>query len=144
MQWWCSVLWKYPFQTKLIEKIKIVSLSWNFVPRLIWICRIQWSLSRFLFSTRNQLLGKLGPKNQNCQFKPKIGTQTSSNTKNLMMMFIFSVFDPKYRFFVVNLVQNIKIVGWSCNFAPRLIRICRIQWWSSFFFRFRLRTHFLG
>ena len=58
-----SVLdWKYPFWVNLIQKMKIVSLSWNLVPILIQICIIQWWCSLFLFSTRNTFLGKFGPK----------------------------------------------------------------------------------
>ena len=30
---------KYPFWANLVQKIKIVSFSWNLVPRLIWICK---------------------------------------------------------------------------------------------------------
>ena len=49
-----SVLdWKYTFWGSLIQKIKIVSWSWNLVSTLIWIRRIQWSCSLFLFSTWN-------------------------------------------------------------------------------------------
>ena len=33
---------KHPFWANLPQKIKIVSLSWNLVPRLIQICKIQW------------------------------------------------------------------------------------------------------
>ena len=32
--------WKYPPRKNLDQKIKIVSLSWNLVPRLIQMCRI--------------------------------------------------------------------------------------------------------
>ena len=39
----------------LIQKNKIVSLSWNLVTRLIWICRIQWWCLIFLISTANKL-----------------------------------------------------------------------------------------
>ena len=40
---------KHPFWANLVQKVKIVSLSWNLVPRLIRICRIQWCCSVFLF-----------------------------------------------------------------------------------------------
>ena len=43
--------WKYLFWVNLVQKFKIISLSWNFVPRLIRICRILWWCSHFLFST---------------------------------------------------------------------------------------------
>ena len=54
-------------------------------------------------------LYKFGSKNQNCLFKPKFGTYTNSNMKNIMVMFIFSVFDRKYPFLGI-LFQKIKIV----------------------------------
>ena len=55
------------------------------------------------------VLGNLVPKNQNCQFKLKFGTKTSSNMQNLMMLFISSILYWKYNF-GANLVQKIKIV----------------------------------
>ena len=66
---------KYLFWVNLVQKLKIISLSWNFVPRLIQICRIPWWCSLFLFSTGNTFLGKFGPKNQNCQFELKFHTR---------------------------------------------------------------------
>ena len=58
----------------LVQKLKIVSLSWNLVPLLIQINTIPWWGSPFLFSTENVFFDKFGPKNQNCQFELKIGT----------------------------------------------------------------------
>ena len=59
----CSVFnWKYLFWVNLIQKLRIISLSWNFVPRLIKICRILWWCSLFLFSTGYSFLDKFGPK----------------------------------------------------------------------------------
>ena len=72
----CSVFnWKYLFWVNLVQKLKIISLSWNFVPRLIQICRIPWWCSLFLFLTGNTFLGKFGPKNQNWQFQLKFCTR---------------------------------------------------------------------
>ena len=45
--------WKYPFWANLVQKMKMISLSWNLVPRLIRICRIQWWCSLFLFLIEN-------------------------------------------------------------------------------------------
>ena len=71
----CSVLnWKFFFWINLVQKLKVISLSWNFVPRLIQICKVQWSCSLFLFPTGSTFLGKFGPKNQNCQFELKFCT----------------------------------------------------------------------
>ena len=129
----CSVFdWKYLFWVNLVQKLKIISLSWNFVPRLIQICRIPWWCSLFLFSTGNTFLGKFGPKNQNCQFKLKFGTKTNLNMQNSMMIFTFSAFDHKYLSWA-NLVQKFKIVCSKWNLIQRLIQICKIQWWCLFY-----------
>ena len=40
---------KYPFCLNLVQKIKIVGLSWNLVPTVIRIWRIQWCCSLFSF-----------------------------------------------------------------------------------------------
>ena len=72
----CSVFnWKYLFWVNLVQKLKIISSSWNFVPRLIQICRIPWWCSPFVFSTGNTFLGRFGPKKQNCQFELKFRTR---------------------------------------------------------------------
>ena len=51
---------------------------------------------------------------------------------NSMAVFTFSVLDGKHPFWA-NLVQKIKIVSFSWNLVPRLIQICRVQWWCSLF-----------
>ena len=43
-------------------------------------------------------LGKIGLKNQNCQFRLKFGTESNLNISNSMVMFIVSVLDWKYPF----------------------------------------------
>ena len=87
-------------------------------------------LLTFLFSI--PFLGKFGLKNQNYQLKLKFGTYTNWNIQSSTVMFTFSVFDQKYPFWA-NLLQKVKIISWSWNLVPRLIRICRIQWWCSLF-----------
>ena len=47
--------WKHPFWANLAQQIENVSLSWNLVPRLIGICRIQCWCSPFLFCIGNTL-----------------------------------------------------------------------------------------
>ena len=44
--------WKYPFYANLVQKVKIVSLSWNLVARLIQIYRIQWWCSLFVLNQK--------------------------------------------------------------------------------------------
>ena len=89
---------KYPFWTNLVQNIKIVSLSWTLVPRLIRIRRIQWWCLIFPFLTGNIFLDKLGLKNQNYQFKLKFGTYTNSNMQNSMVIFTFVCFWPEFSF----------------------------------------------
>ena len=52
------------FLANLVQKIKIVSLRINLIPRLIRTCRIQWWRSLFLFRSEIIFGGKFGPANQ--------------------------------------------------------------------------------
>ena len=65
--------WKYSLWTNLVQKIKIVSLSWNLEVTLIRICRIQWWYSLFSFLTGDTLFGQTWSKNSKFQFKLKFG-----------------------------------------------------------------------
>ena len=72
----CSVFdWKYLFWVNLVQELKIIRLSLNFVLRLIQICRIPWWFSLFLFSTGNTFLARFDLKNPNCQFEMKFCTR---------------------------------------------------------------------
>ena len=66
----------------------------------------------FCFGSETQLLGKVGQKKQNCQFKLQFGTLTNPHTQNSLVMFTFSVLQRKNPFWA-NLVQNIKIFSLS-------------------------------
>ena len=59
-----------PFWVNLVQKLKIISLSWNFVLKLIQICRIPWWCSLFLFSTGN------------CQFELKLRTRLRGHSES--------------------------------------------------------------
>ena len=65
---------KHPFWANLVQKIKIVSLSRNLVPRIIRICRNQLHCSLSSFRPKTPFLGKFDSKSQNCQFNLKFGT----------------------------------------------------------------------
>ena len=130
---WCNtIFW---------QKIQNCYFLLNSVQNLIRNCRTRWWFSFFFFTVWKRKYGFFAnllftPKNQNCQFRMKFGTQTNSNIHNSMVMFIFSVFDQKYHFFwKFKFIQNIKIVFWNRNAEPRLIWICKI-WWSFSFFSF--------
>ena len=75
-----------------VQKTKIVSLSWNLVPKLIRTCRIQWWCSLFLYLTINILLEKIWSKNLKL-FKVKFDTKTTSNMQNQIVVSILSVLD---------------------------------------------------
>ena len=117
---WKYLDWKYQFDANLVQKIKIVCLSWNLVPRLIWICRIQWwvlfTLSFFWLGI--PFWGK---------FYPWSWSLVPRNFKyaEFISCWLFSNFDQIYSFYV-NLVQKIKIVCLSWNLVCRLIWICRV------------------
>ena len=103
---------KYSVWDNLVQKINIVSLRWNLIPRIIWICWIQWCCSLFSFLTGNTLLGQIWSK---------------------LSIFTAFMFPIRNALFCVNLVQKIKIISLSWNLVPTLIRICIIQWWYSLF-----------
>ena len=113
---------------------RLISLGWNFVSRLIQICRIPWSCSLFLFMTGNIFLGKFGPKNQNCQFELKFRTRLiwiCTIMQKICGLYFFC-FRPE-KPFLDKSGQKIKIASLSWNLVPRLIWISEIQSWSSIF-----------
>ena len=83
-----------------------------------------------IFDWKYSFFCKLGPKNQNCQFKVKFGTQTNFNMQNSMVVFTFSVLERKHPF-SANLVQKIMIISWSWNLVSTIIFI---TFWDFFMF----------
>ena len=128
--------WKYPFWANLVQKIKIISLSWKLVLTLIqnWVSNAELSghVHFFCFWSEIHSLGKFDPKNQNYQFKLKFGTYTNSNMKNSMACSLFS-FLIRNIFFGANLVQKVKIINLSWDLVASLIWISSIQWCCSLF-----------
>ena len=92
---------KYPFWANLVQKLKIVCSELNLIPTLIRIFRIQWRCSFICFRLEIPFLGKLRPKNKNCQFRLKFGTLTNLNMKNSALMLMFGeICFRKLKFFV--------------------------------------------
>ena len=124
---------KYLFWANLVQNIKIVSLSWDLVPSLIRICRIQWQWSLFPFLAGNTNFGQTWSKKSN-----QISLHLNLGPKLIQISWIqwrssrFFVFDWNSPFWA-NLVQKMKIVSLKWNLLPRLIQICRIRCWHSFF-----------
>ena len=54
--------WKYLFWLKLVQKLKVISLTSNFIHILIQICGVPLSCSLFLFSTGNTFWANLSHK----------------------------------------------------------------------------------
>ena len=49
-----------------------------------------------------------------------------------MVMFTLTFFDRKHPFGAI-LVQKTKIDSFGLNVVPRIIRLCKVPWWSSLF-----------
>ena len=119
------------------------------IPNILWVIvdyfeytEFNGDVHFFCFKPETTFLGKFGSKNQNGQFELKFGAYTNSNMHNSVVVFTLSVLGLK-KLFWANLVQKIKMISFSWNFVPRLIRECRIQWWYSLSC-FKLETIFLG
>ena len=79
----------------------------------------------FVFDRKFPSWANLLKKNRNCK--------TNSNIQNSIVIFTFCVIDCNYPS-CANFVQQIKnFVNLRCNLVPRLIQICRSQWWCSFY-----------
>ena len=124
---------KYRFWENFVQKIKIVSLSWDLVLRLIPICRIQWGCSRFLVLILNTFFGHTWSKNLKFFVQSENWYLTNSNMQNSIAVIIASVLDWKYPFWV-SAVQKMKTASFSCNLALCLTHIWRTQWCSLFMF----------
>ena len=122
---------KYCFWVNLLQKVRIVSLSRNLTPMLIWICKIQWWCSFFQFSTKNYFSGG--------NLVQKI--KTVSLSRNLVSTLIRIcatqrwcwrfLFSTKNVLFGKILFWKTKIVSLSWNLVLRLILVWRIQCWCS-------------
>ena len=95
------------FWANLVQKIKVISLTWNLEPSLTQICRIQLLCELFLFWTRNTLFGNIWSQNSKL-FKVKFGTENNLNMQSLLKalnawricIFIFFGFFWKYPFWL--------------------------------------------
>ena len=131
----CSVFnWKYLFWVNLTQKLKIYSLSWHFVSRLIQICRIPCWCSLFLSLTGNIFFSKFGPKNQIVSLSWNFITDYFEYAElcRKYVVFTFPVLDHKNPFWT-NLIKKIKTVSLNWNSVPKLIWTCWIQWWFFWF-----------
>ena len=134
---------KYSFWPTLDQKIKIVTLSRNLVPRLIQICRIQWWCSLFPFFDQKYAFWA------NLVQKIKIVSLTWNLVHSLIMWicriqwwlsFYFSVLDQIYPLYTLYRIypgqicsKKLKFLDLSWNLVPRLIQKCKFQWWCSFY-----------
>ena len=79
-QWYPGISQK-TLSLMVVQKIKIVCLRWNLVPRLIQVYWIPWRRLLFLFWTNNK--HNLNTKIKNCLFKIKVGTY--SQWQNILL-----------------------------------------------------------
>ena len=121
---------KYPFRANLVQKLRIINLGWNLIPRLIIYAEFWWC-SLFLFSTGNTVLG------QSWTNKTKIVSLSWNLVPRLIRICkipwrcSFFLFKTEIPFLGKLSVKKIASLSW--NFLPRLIQICRIHWRCSLF-----------
>ena len=85
-------------------------LRWDLLPAtLIRVSSFDDIHFFFCFRPEIRVLGKFGPRNQDCLFKLKPDTSTNSNILNSLLMLIFSDLDQKNSAWE-NLVQKTKLV----------------------------------
>ena len=118
---------KHRFWVNLVQKIKIDSLSWNFVPLLIWKCKIQWWYSLLPFSTENtcfwsNLVQKLKIVSLSWYLVPRL-----IQICRIQKWIYFFCFQPEIPF-LDKFGTNNKNYQFSWNSVLRLIRVWKIQW----------------
>ena len=109
---------KYPFLVNLVQKIKIASLSWNLVLRVIRRCRIQWWCSLFsIFDRKYPCWVNLVQNIKILSLSGNLATKINLNMLNSMVVFTFSILDRKNPFWG-NLVQksNIDCLKWKWRY----------------------------
>ena len=120
---------KYRFWANLVQNIKIASLSWNFVLRLIWIWTIQWWCLHFPFLTR-VIFFFLGG---GVMLVKKIKISSLNWTLAHRSIRIGRIpwqcsFSLLYFFGQFGLKNQNRQLALSSNLVLRLIEIWRIQW----------------
>ena len=120
-----------PFLSKFGPKLKIISLSWNFVPRPISNMQNSMVMSTFSVFDWKYFLGKFGPKNQNCQFELKFHTRLIWICRIMQKLcgVHFSCFRPEKPFLNKSRQKNQNCQLKQKFGTKRLIWICGIQWW---------------
>ena len=131
----------YPFWINLVQKVKIVSLSWNLASSLIRTYRVNSGVHFFCIPLEKPLLGNLVQTIKTVSLSWNLVLKLISIHRFQWSSSFFTIFDRKYPFWV-NLVKKIKIASLCWNLVPRLIWICRIQWWLSLFLFYTRNTLF--
>ena len=124
--------WKYPFRANLVQKIKIISSSWNLVPALIRTCRIQWWYSLFLFLIGNTLFRQIWSKKSKLSVEAEIWYLHSFEYAEFNCGVHFFCFWVEM-LFLGKFGPKDEIVSSRWNSRFKLFQICRIQWWRSLF-----------
>ena len=88
-----------------MQKFQIVSIVEIWYLDYFEYAEFNGGIPFFCFKQEIPVLRKFDPKNQNCPYKLKFGTESNSNMWNLMVMLSFSVLDWKNPFWA-NLTQK--------------------------------------
>ena len=133
---------KCSFWVNLVQKVRIISLSWNLVPTLIRISRIQWwcLLSGFdqEYPFWANLVQKIKIVSLRWDFILKL-----IQICTIQGWYSILSFSTENTFFGTIWSKKIKIVSLRWNLIPRLILICRTQWRCSLFL-ISIRNVFFG
>ena len=125
-----------PLWANLVQKIKDVSLSWNLVPTVIRICRIQWWCSLFLFYTENTFFY--------CFCNPA-GVETLRLSCRQHGFFILLQWVPPWIAFVhsLNVLKHLKLkqtfyFTWINFLLEKLYKLSNLDWifhvtWTNLF-----------
>ena len=124
---------KHLFWANLVQKIKIVSLSWNMVPIQINNLNMQNSMVVFTFSVwewKHSFGVNLVEKFNIVSLRGNLVPRTNQIRRIYWRcsLFLFSTGNTILGKFWQNIV-NIVSLSWS--FVERLFQICRIIWWSG-------------
>ena len=128
--------WKYSFRANSVQKKSNCQFKLNLVSRLIRTCRIQLRCSRFLLWTGNIFFAQIWSNKSKLLVQPfHDGDRYLIKTSPLICG------ANQWTGFYMITASVMKGLIW--NLVPRLIQICRIQWWYSLF-QFYTENTFFG
>ena len=122
---------KYPFWAKLVQKNQNCQFKMKHGSQTNSNIQNSMMVSFYLFQTRNIFFREIQSKKSKLPVYPE--TWHLDQFKCVQFNGDIHFFSNQNSPFWANLVKKIKIVSLILTLLPRLIRICRTQWWCSHF-----------